>query len=125
MLRLTLDSAPDAPSRGLRALDRWLEGLDSGLADRVRIAAGEALGNAVEHGPGGAIDMRWQPSGQGGTLCVNDHGPADASRFHDARLPDNPLATTGRGLYILAEVADAVEATPAGLCMTFRRRATH
>lgn len=133
MPRLVLDSSPEAPSLGLRALDSWLYGVPDEVADRVRLAAGEALGNAVEHGPGTPITMTWTPtpdggtprSAAGGTLCVDDASRVDAGRFADPDLPDDSTATHGRGLYILTQVSDGVRVTPGrGLCLDFVHRAS-
>ena len=107
MPRIDLPSDPASPSVGLRALDGWLAGCDETFADRVRLAAGEALGNAVEHGPGEPIAFEWTPTARGGRLRIRDGGRLPAGSIHAATLPAHD-ATRGRGLYILDALTDRV-----------------
>ena len=89
---------------------------------RVALAMGEALANAVEHGGGEDDLLRVRLDLDGATLdvCVSDGGDGpDPDRLADAELPSDPLATEGRGLYILRTVADAVRVDArGGLCVT-------
>lgn len=119
MHRIDLPSRPDAPSRGVRALDAWLDAFDESFADRVRLAAGEALGNAVEHGPGLSISVEWAVTPTGGRLCIHDGSRLTADAFRDARLPPRE-ATAGRGLFILDALSDRVTIGGDGtLCLEF------
>ena len=107
MPRIDLPSGPETPSLGLRTLDGWLSGIDEELADRVRIAAGELLGNAVQHGPGGTFTLEWTRGDEGGALRLFGGGHVDPKALSGAQLPDSN-ATRGRGLFILRTVADAI-----------------
>lgn len=120
MPRIDLSSGPEAPSLGLRALDAWLAGQDEAFADRVRLAAGEVLGNAVAHGPGLPIGLEWTLASDGGSLRILNGGEVSPDAIADARLPA-ATATSGRGLYILDAVADGIAVDPDGaLRLDFR-----
>ena len=107
MPRIDLPSGPEAPSLGLRALEGWLAGVDEAVADRVRLAAGELLGNAVAHGPGRPIGLEWTRGRGGGVLRIVDGGEVTPDAIAAAQLPE-ASATCGRGLFILHTVADAI-----------------
>lgn len=99
---------------------------EAGWADadrtRVALAMGEALANAVEHGGGkdGLFRVRLDLDGATLDVCVSDGGAGpDPDRLAEADLPSDPLATEGRGLYILRTVADDVRVdAQGGLCVT-------
>lgn len=98
----------------------------SGLAprtvDRVVLVAGEALSNAVEHGDG-EVTVEWVPAGSGGRLRVaQGSGGPGAGSISAARLPDEATATRGRGLYLIQQLADRVEAAPDALTIWFEGR---
>lgn len=123
MHSLVIPSGPEAPSVGLRALDGWLDSVPSEVGERVRLAAGEALGNAVDHGDGTPIRLTWTARDGGGRLCVHDGGRFDPTRLGRPSLPDDPMATGGRGLYILSAVADGLSrSADNGLCLDFVTR---
>ena len=113
MPRILLRSGPEAPSAGLGALDRWLAGVGESVADRVRIAAGELLGNAVAHGPGSPFWLEWIPDAEGGELRIVGGGAVAAEAFQQAKLPATE-STRGRGLYIVRAVADTLTVGPDG-----------
>ena len=105
----------------------------AGWADRdvtrVALAMGEAVANAVEHGAGDTVTVALDlgaldPGGDEFTACIADDGPGpDARRVGEAHLPRDPLATSGRGLFILREIADDIRIDAAGtLCLTLRPR---
>ena len=105
----------------MRALDGWLAGVDEAVADRVRIAAGELLGNAVAHGPGSPFRLEWIPDAEGGELRIEGGGAVAIESFQQAALPDTE-ATGGRGLYIVRAVTDTVAVGPDGaIRLGFRR----
>jgi len=56
------------------------------------------------------------------SACVGDGGPGpSAQRVAAAELPADPLATSGRGLFILQRLADDVRVdAEGGLCLTIR-----
>ena len=91
------------------------------LADdvtRVALAMGEAVANAVEHGRGdgqGALCVRLDLDDDVLSVRVSDDGPGlDEDRLRGAALPDDPMATGGRGLFILQHVTDDVDVDPSG-----------
>ncbi len=95
-------------------------------ASRVVLAVGEAVSNAVEHGPDAAEPIRFRVDADLGLAVVHvddgGQGPA-GDRIQHARLPHNPLSLGGRGLYIISQLADSVENVgPGTLVMRFRRR---
>lgn len=124
----------DLPRRSgstARACD-WVETRTVGLGwpssdvSRVVLAIGEAVSNALEHGPpaGGPVRLAFDGDPRQVVVRVADGGEGPATqRLADARLPNDPLATGGRGLYIQAHLADAVERGPDGaVVLTFRPR---
>lgn len=80
---------------------------------RVALAIGEAVANAVEHGTPDAeasIRVRLDFDGRALTVHVDDGGPGpDPGLLDHASLPANPMATEGRGLYILQAVTNDVD----------------
>jgi len=83
---------------------------DEADVTRVALAMGEAVANAVEHGAGDEVRLDVEADGDRLSVCVADGGPGPgASRLGDASLPSDPLATGGRGLYILQQVTDEIE----------------
>ncbi|WP_420453910.1 ATP-binding protein [Rubrivirga sp.] len=91
---------------------------------RVALVLGEAVSNSVEHGAGDEVALRLDLVGDALHVRVADDGPGpDAARLDRAHLPDDPLSTEGRGLFILRRLADAVEADSSGaLRLTIRAR---
>lgn len=76
----------------------------------AELVVGELLSNAVAHTEGPAwISLRWD--GPHPLLSVADlgpgfgPGPGAAARTLDARLPDDPLAVGGRGLYLVTRLS--------------------
>ena len=107
-LRATLDGVPEARHR-LRA---WLHVhyLDPDLVADVVLAAGELVGNSVEHGfgPGepGEVDLTARLDGGLLVLRVADTG--------SWRPPVPGPSSRGRGLLIVRAVADSVEVEHTG-----------
>jgi anti-sigma regulatory factor (Ser/Thr protein kinase) len=88
---------------------------DADLAG-TEIVVGELLSNALSHTSGRAwVSLRWD--GVHPLLSVADLGPGfpepqhgrwsliDADRTLTPKLPDDPLAEGGRGLYLIAHLA--------------------
>jgi anti-sigma regulatory factor (Ser/Thr protein kinase) len=82
--------------------------------DATEIVVAELLSNALSHTSGPAwISLRWD--GTHPLLSVADVGPGfptrlgrdlvDHRRTLVPRLPDDPLAESGRGLYLIARLA--------------------
>ncbi len=90
---------------------------------RVALALGEAVANAVEHGAGDEIVLALDLDRDVLQVCVGDSGPGPSpQRLDAARLPDDPLALGGRGLFILNHVADRVWMDGSqALCVTIRQ----
>jgi anti-sigma regulatory factor (Ser/Thr protein kinase) len=89
-------------------------GLDTALADRLLLAAGEAVDNAVVHGNRGRnaatvrVTLRFEPAAV--EFTVEDEGDGlTAAQFAQAILPADE-ATGGRGLYLLRTLANEVVA---------------
>ena len=87
-------------------------GLRPNLWNQVELAVAEGLNNAVEHGCAGVKDaqvtLSWTWSGELLSVWINDPGsflPPPA----EAKLPDDILAESGRGEFIMASVMDRVE----------------
>ncbi|MDR7275530.1 SpoIIE family protein phosphatase [Catenuloplanes atrovinosus] len=97
-----------APVRS--ALRRWLErcGIDTGTAQNVLVAAGEACANAIEHGHrqlhGGLIRLTAAVTANDLHLSVIDTG-----RWRTPRPEDNPHR--GRGLVLIRALMNEVTIT--------------
>jgi anti-sigma regulatory factor (Ser/Thr protein kinase) len=91
---------------------------------RLALAVSEAVANAVEHGPGGAIRFRVGSIAGGIRVVVQDDGPGPAPQdLADASLPTDDLSEGGRGLYILRVVSDEVRVDAEGVHLLLRPRA--
>jgi len=122
---LPLDAA-----RLLRARQRIRDYLHVHVSDRraidaVVLAVEEAMTNALLHS-GARDDLEIHLQFDDGDLVaeVRDHGTGfDIDRFDPDRLPD-PLAQSGRGLYLIARLTDAMELTSdEGLAVRVVKRA--
>lgn len=125
MPELTLPSDPHTVTVACDQADAMVQaaGWSDARRAQVVVAVGEAVGNAIEHGAGGPITVAMEHSADSLYVVVRDGGggptPAHLVR---ATLPDDPLATHGRGLYILRQLTDQLSVDGAGgLCLTFRR----
>lgn len=91
-----------------------LAGPGADLADAELVVA-ELLANAVEHTTGPAwVSLRWE--GSHPLLSVADLGPGlhggTGGRDLLARLPEDQLSTSGRGLYLVSRLALDVAVAP-------------
>ena len=88
-------------------------GADEEVVSSALLVAGEAVANAVGHGNGldPAKSVRvtcWLEDGEIG-MGVEDEGTGiSEDRLQQAALPDDPMDTHGRGLYIMKSLADRV-----------------
>ena len=118
-LDLTLPAQPANAVRARTAIARFLHG--AGMSDRtgdLLVAAGEAIGNAIEHayhGQPGAIRVRGRAAEDAVTVEIRDFG-----QWH------SDTATEGRGfgLPLMRAFADAVEVerTPFGTRVELQAR---
>ena len=133
MERVTLPREATTPRRARHYLAARLAGLGmpAGAIEELLVAVGEAVTNAVIHGGprlagtvsrdgvvSGAADADTAVSetdtvmvelmvrGDRVAVAVTSPGP----RWHvpEAKLPDDPLSATGRGLYVMRQFADSV-----------------
>jgi serine phosphatase RsbU (regulator of sigma subunit)/anti-sigma regulatory factor (Ser/Thr protein kinase) len=86
-------------------------GLGDETTQALDLLLSEGLNNAIEHGckdrAGARVEVSWAWKGENFVIEVADPGaflPAAP-----ARLPEDPLAERGRGLYLLERRADQVE----------------
>lgn len=77
---------------------------DDSDVDAALLIFGELVGNVVRHAPGPVeINLTWDA--ENAVLLVRDFGPG--FDWTGAHLPD-PLAETGRGLFIVTQLAHQV-----------------
>lgn len=120
----TRDAATEASTFVLGAAEAL------GLSDEVRemmvLVVGEAVANAAGHGngydPEKAVTVACSVEDGEARLCVEDEGegiPDD--RLNGAALPDDPFATSGRGMFIMTTVAERVWLESGGrrLCLAW------
>jgi len=73
--------------------------------DAARMVYAELVGNVVRHAPGPIwVGLDWTRERQA-RLCVRDSGRGFAPTF---ALPDDEFSESGRGLAIVAAIADTV-----------------
>lgn len=118
----TPDATVDASAFVLEVAQEF--GVTEDIQESLLIVTGEAVANAAEHG--NALDAErpvmvdcLRRDGEL-HLYVEDGGsgvPAD--RLQRAALPEDPLETSGRGLYIMKSLADRIWLEDGGrrLCM--------
>ena len=91
------------------------------------LAVAEAVANAVEHGnagrPSAAVRVDVVPTPGVLRVRVADEGAGVAPEaIGRAALPTDPLQQGGRGLYLIRELSDGVNASARGIAMDFRPR---
>lgn len=86
-----------------------LEERGIGIADRTtsELVYAELVGNAKRYAPG-LVDVALDLSGESGVLHVIDRG---GGFQHNARLPADALAESGRGLFIVSTIAEEFAVT--------------
>jgi anti-sigma regulatory factor (Ser/Thr protein kinase) len=95
--------------------DLAAHGMPAELIDDAVLVASELVANAVRHAaslPSGKVVVSWNVDETGLRLCVEDGGGARRPELRTAR----PAETSGRGLSIVASLADGwgVEPTETG-----------
>lgn len=108
-------AVPESVADAVHAVEGAMRraGLSEDLMDRVTLVVGEAAGNAVEHGCEWdrlrSFEVSWEEDGDGYWLRVEDDGIGlTPSHIEQASLPVDPLSTSGRGLFLIRELADEV-----------------
>lgn len=121
----TRDAAADASSFVMEAAETF--GVAEPVREALLLATGEAVANAVHHGnrldPAKEIVVSCSKGDGELHVCVEDGGtgvPAD--RLEHAALPEDPLQTNGRGLFIMKSLAERIWLEESGrrLCMMWR-----
>lgn len=125
----TFPSTPDATADASAFVMEVAESLGVGesVQEALLLVVGEAVANAAHHG------NRLDPSKEvvvecirrDGELhvCVQDAGSGvPTERLEHASLPDDPLQTSGRGLFIMKSLAERIWLEESGrrLCMMWR-----
>ena len=73
----------------------------------AKAVLGELIANAAEHAAGQVyVEVDW--SGERAVLRMRDHGPGFTAR---AALPGDVMSESGRGLYLIAALADDLRAS--------------
>jgi serine/threonine-protein kinase RsbW len=126
-MRRRFAAVPESVAEAVHAVEAAMreDGLSDDLVDRVTLAVGEAAGNAVEHGceqdPGRMFDVTWERGEGGYWLRIEDDGIGlDPALLDAAALPDDPLSTRGRGLFLMRELADEVRLEAGGRRVAMR-----
>ena len=114
-MRLVLPSTPEAVPEAVRFAEAAAReaGFPDEVSDRMLLAVGEAVANAVQHGNGNdstrLVKLEWLNDGEGGWLSVEDQGSGlTRDGLQNATLPTDALQTGGRGLFIIKELTDDV-----------------
>lgn len=122
----TRDAAADASAFVIETAEDF--GLSDEIKEALLLVVGEAVANAAGHGneldPTKSVVVECAIGGGNVRLCVQDEGPGiPRDRLEQARLPDDPFDTSGRGLYIMKALADRtwLEASGRRLCMEWHR----
>ena len=107
-VRVRVEFSPDSVRVVRGRLDDWMSdiGLPASAKDDARLVLSELLTNAVEHAtplPDGRLVVTWARLGKALTLSVRDGGGPNVPRA----LDPPPLANAGRGLGIVATLAEA------------------
>jgi len=96
------DSASEMDAHRLRReFMELLHARGAGDFDAAELVYGELIGNAVRHAPG-RITVRLAWDGDCPTLVVHDEGRSFQPKI---ALPYDPLAESGRGLFIVRTLA--------------------
>lgn len=118
----TPDATVDASAFVLEAAREF--GVADDIQESMLIVTGEAVANAADHGnaldAGQLVLVECLRRDSELHLYVEDSGPGvPADRLEHAALPEDPLQTSGRGLYIMKSLADRIWLEDGGrrLCM--------
>jgi serine/threonine-protein kinase RsbW len=127
--QLKLPSEPVSAALAVRFAEALVReaALPPPTGDRLVLAMGEAITNAIRHGnaldPSRHVELVWSGDGSGVWVHVEDEGEGvDPVRLARAALPADPTQTNGRGLFLIRTLADRVEVEGACLRMWFTPR---
>jgi anti-sigma regulatory factor (Ser/Thr protein kinase) len=142
-LELDLPAADSAERMARRVLRQFAlrEGVPPAEVETLELVAGELLSNAVDHGGGGAameeedlaervrMTLRAKIAGGRWELAVDDQGGGEPAHVERLLRPERPPELDderGRGLYLVATLADDVVVARTqdgrGLSIVARRR---
>jgi serine/threonine-protein kinase RsbW len=107
----TLDAASTASDLLLEVAGAW--DIPEAILEKMLLAVQEAVANAAEHGNALATDAEVVLTyalrdGEVAALVEDSGSGMQLSDIEGATLPDDPLDTSGRGLYIIRELAERV-----------------
>ncbi|MDP9329924.1 MAG: ATP-binding protein [Actinomycetota bacterium] len=129
-LELSLPAKPTAPAAAREALSRALEAVSpSWRIDDAALLASEVVTNSVRHAqlpPDADILLRASITPESLRVEVLDEGPGFSSTV-DLRPRSSEIGTSGWGLFLVDELADAwgVERGPTGsTCVWFELKLT-
>jgi len=116
----TTDATVEASSFVLEAAEAF--GVGDAVQQALLLATGEAVANAAKHGnqlnPTKQVTVECSKRDGHFYLRVQDAGEGvPPERLEHAALPDDPLQTSGRGLFIMKSLADRVWLEESGRCL--------
>lgn len=121
----TLDATVEASAFVMESAEAF--DVAEAVQEALLLVTGEAVANAVRHGnqldPTKSVTVECLKRDSELHLCVEDVGTGvPAERLEHAALPDDPLQTSGRGLFIMRSLADEIWLEESGrrLCMMWR-----
>ena len=90
-------------------LNHWL--IDEEMVSHWKLILSEAVTNAMLHGNGGepdkTVEVCWYIKGESVVLEIIDQGNGfPPEKLKNASLPEDPLATGGRGLFLIRDFCD-------------------
>jgi GAF domain-containing protein len=129
-LRMVIPADPEHISKITEGLEQMLQ--DKGWSEQevigVELALREALANAIRHGcgndPSKQVEccLAYQEPGEI-VAVIRDPGPGfDASSVPDPMAAENIFKTSGRGVYLINQVMDAVQYREGGREIAMRKR---
>lgn len=130
-LKLILDSEFETLEQLVDVTEEFADNqsLSEDLRDRILVAVSEASSNAMRHGnkfdPNKVVTVHLIKRDGAIEIMVQDEGQGFVrERVADPLLPENLFKTSGRGLFLIEELADEVRFADGGrqLNMIFRER---
>lgn len=129
-LNMIIPADPDAISTVTEGLEKMLK--EKGWPERdvigVELAVREALANAIRHGCAGdktkqvQCYVTFEPSGEL-SVVIRDPGPGfEASAVPDPMEAENMFKSSGRGVYLINQLMDAVRFRDSGREVEMRKR---